>query len=745
MFKRMNSRRSVLAASAAAIALSLGGAAVAADSPTELDVVVVTAQKREQTLIDVPQSISVVSGSKLEDLQAVTFSDYLKLVPGLQVSQSQPGQGRLVIRGVNTGGVASTVGVYMDETPFGSSTGLANGAVLAGDFDTFDVARIEVLRGPQGTFYGANSLGGVLKFVTTAPQFGETEMRARANLETVRGGGESYGASGVVNIPLGETLAFRAVGSYRDTAGFIDSIGTAGSDRENDINDSLSYGARASLLFVPNDTFSLRLNAVAQNIEVDSPTVAESNANTLQTLYGRPTLSQFVPQFSDFEYRVYNAVAEVDLGFADLSSSSSYSTQKQTLRTDLTTNLSGLVNAIFGVPNEFFLGQRTNLEKYTQELRLSSNEASPFEWLVGVYYNNEEGLIDQRYHAVTPGTFTDITTLPLLGTAVLPSKYEELAGFANVTLRMGERLTVDVGGRYSRNEQSATQRSDGVLAGGPATYSVSSSEKVFTYSVAPRFKLNENASLYARVAKGFRPGGPNVVPPAAPATVPRSYDSDSVLSYEFGFKAETPDRRVSVDLAFFHIDWKDIQLFAAVNGFGVNINGAGAKSDGIEFTTTVRPVSGLTLSANGAYTNARLKDDTSPLVGGLAGDQLPFTPELSLGFNADYRWQVSDKAEAFIGGSVRHLSDQSGGYDTVFRTANGRQRKIDSYEVVDVRAGVDFGRFSVEAYAKNLTDSDGNVSTGALTANGFNVLPNGALGVGVIRPRTVGVAVTAAF
>jgi outer membrane receptor protein involved in Fe transport len=218
-----------------------------------------------------------------------------------------------------------------------------------------------------------------------------------------------------------------------------------------------------------------------------------------------------------------------------------------------------------------------------------------------------------------------------------------------------------------------------------------------------------------------------------------------VLSYEFGFKAETPDRRVSVDIAFFHIDWKDIQLFASVNGFGANINGAGAKSDGIEFTATVRPVEGLSLQANGAYTNARLEDDTPTLVGGLKGDRLPFTPELSLSLNADYRWQVSDNAEAFVGGSVRYLSDQNAGYDATFRAANGRQRQIEAYEVVDVRAGVDFGKFSIEAYAKNLGDSDGVVSSGAVTANGFNVFPAGAIGTGVIRPRTVGVAVTAEF
>ena len=133
------------------------------------------------------------------------------------------------------------------------------------------------------------------------------------------------------------------------------------------------------------------------------------------------------------------------------------------------------------------------------------------------------------------------------------------------------------------------------------------------------------------------------------------------------------------------------------------------------------------------------------LVGGLKGDRLPYTPELSLGFNADYRWQVSDNAEAFVGGSVRHLSDQNGGFDATFRAANGRQRKIESYEVVDLRAGVDFGQFSVEAYAKNLGDSHGVVSTSAVTANGFNIYPGGAIGTGVIRPRTIGVAVTAEF
>ena len=165
-------RLSTKALSGTALALALASPAIAwaqDGEPPFGDEIVVTAQKRSQTLIDVPQSVSVVSGATLEQQGATNFADYLKNVPSLQLVQGTPGQGRLVLRGINTGGVASTVAVYVDETPFGSSTGLANGSELAGDFDSFDIARIEVLRGPQGTLNGASSLGVLLKFVTNAP------------------------------------------------------------------------------------------------------------------------------------------------------------------------------------------------------------------------------------------------------------------------------------------------------------------------------------------------------------------------------------------------------------------------------------------------------------------------------------------------------------------------------------------------------------------------------------------------
>src|SRR5688500_16006223 len=183
---------SIGAGSAGAFVLLLGATDVRAAEGQTIEEVIVTAQKRAEALIDVPQSVSVVDERMLERHQATSFQDYIKLVPGLQLSQATPGFGRLVMRGVNTGGVASTVAVYVDETPFGSSSGLVNGAILAADIDPFDMQRIEVLRGPQGTLYGASSLGGVLKFATNTPSTDGFEGRMRLSAESVDDGEMGY-------------------------------------------------------------------------------------------------------------------------------------------------------------------------------------------------------------------------------------------------------------------------------------------------------------------------------------------------------------------------------------------------------------------------------------------------------------------------------------------------------------------------------------------------------------------------
>jgi iron complex outermembrane receptor protein len=767
----MTNFRSALMISASAIGMVSAAPALAAQTvpaaqsastatPSAQDVnsqdIIVTAQKRTQLLIDVPQSITVISQASLEKQQASSFQDYLKLVPGLQVDQATPGAGRLILRGLNAGGVASTVSVYVDETPFGSSSGLVNGGVLAGDFDTFDVGRIEVLRGPQGTLYGASSLGGLLKFVTNAPNLKKTEARGRVAIESTEGGSLSYRANAVINVPLSPTLAVRASGYYNKLGGWIDSIGTSGkdifgftlkSDVKKNINRAEIYGGRASLLFKPSDGVDVRLTAIAQNIRTKSPSVVESDPNTLQTLYGRPTLSKFADEFGNVDYRVYNGLLNYDFGVATLTSSTSYSTQRQSFQQDATFNLSGLIRAALGAPaNDFYLDQNTDSKKFTQEVRLASAKGGRFEWLVGGYYANEKGLIFQNFVAADPSTQAPLPFPFTLGQVNLKSKYQEYAGFANATVHFTDQFDLDFGGRYSHNKQSAAQTASGVLAGNvPVNTNLRSSDNVFTYSVAPKYKFSRHASIYARIAKGYRPGGPNVIAPNAPANTPVSFKPDTVTSYEVGLKGETENRMFSWDVAAYHIDWKNIQLLTVVNNFGVNINGASAKSDGAEFTLTYRPVRGLVASVNGAYTNSRLRADTPTQVGGRKGDRLPFTPPFSLSGNLDYSWSLSSGSTAFVGGSARYLSRQTADYDNTFRTANGSQRKVPAYTVVDLRAGVDVGRLSVEAFVRNLTNADGKTSTGIVTSNGLPFSPNGAIRTGVIRPRTIGLSLTASY
>jgi len=724
-------------------AIATPSAAQEADQNVGGDIVV-TAQKRTQTLIDVPQSVSVVSAEMLEAQGATNLSDYLKNVSGLQLEQNTPGRGRLVLRGVNTGGVASTVSVYLDETPFGSSTGLADGAVLAGDVDPFDIARIEVLRGPQGTLYGASSLGGLLKFVSNPPSMAGFEAKAIGGIEMTKGGDASYRGGAMINVPLGETLAFRASGSYRKQGGYIDSVGTAGSNERKNINDFENYSARASLLWQPDSALSIRLSALLQNIRVEAAGAIEADPATLKPLYGGLTLSEYIPEFNNLDYRVYNATVEYDLGPASLTSATSYAEQLQAFRADVTANLS----AALGGPY-VYVRQDTPNRKWTHEMRLASNGGDVIEWLVGGYYAHEKSRVFQRLGAAdptTPGVLSPIALDPELAVYDLRVRYEEIAGFANATLHLAPWFDIDIGGRYSHNKQAALQETEGALLG-DTVIGVRSSDNVFTWSVAPKVKFGSRASLYGRVAKGYRPGGPNVVPTNSPPGTPQTFDPDTVTSYEIGFKGETSDRSAAVEAALYHIDWNDIQLAAMVNGFGVNVNGGSAKVDGAEIVATLRPDAGLTTSVQFTYTDARLGSDTDPLVvGAVKGDRLPFTPKYAVSINVDYQWDIGADATASFGGSIRSLSKQSGNFDPAYLAAQGHFARIPSYEVIDLRAGLTMGNYSLNAYVNNLTNSGGIVSVQPL--RGVAGLPryaNGASGIAVMRPRTIGLNLTVGF
>ena len=753
---------SIAAASALVLAAGTAQAQGTAVQPDEgLEQIVVTAQKREQVLTEIPMSVTVLSGQALEQQHADNFQDLVSLVPGLSISSATRGVTRLTLRGINTGGVASTVGVYVADVPFGSSSGLANGAILSGDFDMFDLSRVEVLRGPQGTLYGASSLGGVLKYVPEPARTDATEVRFHGSMESVDNADPGYALAGAVNVPLSDVFAVRATAFHRADDGYIDSIGNnpiptltdpnvnvfEGTLVEEGLNSVDTTGGRLQALFRPNDDFSVNLMALMQDIDTGAPSTVDADPVTLEPVNGL-VQSRYQEQSYDIAYRVYSATVDWDFGPASLQSITGYGTFEEDFQVDaaiaaeLTGGppLSSFLTFLFDDPNtpeiapliSAILPQVTSTDKWTQEFRLVSPDSDTFEWLVGAYYTDEESLIDQTILAVEPGTQNLVEGLPVLAIANIESTYEEIAVFANATWHLTDQLELSVGARQSDNEQTALQTSAGPLAG-DSEIPGSSSESPFTWSFSPRFEFDDRTSAYVRVATGFRPGGPNIVPPGAPTEV-ASYDSDELTSYEAGLKTESASGLFALDIAAFFLDWEDIQLFAVIEGFGVNANGGKAESRGLEFSASLLPADGLTLSFNGAYTDAELTENTSEQVGGLAGDALPFVPEWSFGLSASYEWALSGDATAYVGGTAGYTGKRSIGFDQ--READGSAREADSYTTLDLRAGVRYDRWSFELYGKNLSDEEGITSVGTA-----NTPATGLAELGLIRPRTYGLSV----
>jgi outer membrane receptor protein involved in Fe transport len=797
MMKKIDNRgRAALFSSAAILAFALATPAVAQSAaqqqqsapPQDQSVsnensqaIIVTAQKRAQVLLDVPASVTVVGGETLERQHAKSFQDYVSLVPGFSINGSTAGVTRITLRGANTGGVASTVAIFMDDVPFGSSTGLANGSVLSGDFDPFDLNRIEVLRGPQGTLYGASSFGGVLRYITNPPKLNVVEVRGQAGIEDTAHGGLGYNAAAVFNAPLGNKAAVRVDGFYRKDHGYVDSIGNnpipnllTGEEIgrtlvAKDINDRKSYGGRASLLVDPTDNLSIRLTAFAQNLNSGAGDYFEVDPDTLKSLYGDFVQSRYQPEPTHIKYRVYYGTADWDVGFATLFSSTSYSTFRENLETDASSvdvggfNFAQLVNLLanlgpnvdlIGLPPSFIIAdtpvtrplgvelfQETSTNKFTQEFRVASPNNDTLEWLGGLFYTHEKSAIDpQNYFATEFGTDIIAPDIKQIAHIFLHSTYDEYAGFGNATWHITPRADLTLGGRLAHNKQDADLLIDSDLLGSAAGNNLHSSETVFTYSVAPRYELSKHASIYARVASGYRPGGPNVIPAGAPAGVPASYKADRLTNWELGIKAEAPDGHLwSAELAAYHIHWKDIQLFEVVNNTGINANGGKARVNGLEFSGALRPVRGLTLTTNGAYTNAKLEEDTPPETGGFAGDPLPWVPKWSGALHADYEFPVSTDLGGFVGGSLSYVGKRNADFSQ--RNPDGSLVRIPSYTEVDVRAGANVGQFTIEAFARNLFDKRG--ITDAFAFNGGLTFPNGAAALGAIRPRTIGLTLTA--
>ena len=694
----------------------------AAGSGVRTEVVTVSATRRREPVRDVPLRVETLSVETLERSGAASLTDYVGALPGVHVSSDGgPGRGQVEIRGVGVGSAgAPTVGIYVDDVAYGSSTSFVGEAVASLDLSLLDLHHVELLRGPQGTLYGAGAMGGLLKYVTNDPDATGFSGRAGLAVRQSKNGALGHVENAVINVPLSDGVAALRVAAFNEhDGGYITSTGRVAGDHVNDGN---TRGGRISLLFDPSKDLRVRLAATQQNIQRNGTGILQYDVAT-----GRPVFGDLVHQlYRDEPYTIktglLSADVEYNLGWARLNVIGSAQRFRAATVLDAT-DILGSEGLNFGG-----LDNNTRLDKRTAEVRLTSTRG-PIEWLAGYYHNKETGLRDQRLYAqLEDGSAMDFVT------SGQPSRFIENAIYGDLTWNPSPQWSFTAGARAARNRQVY-----GTITNGVKDFESGGKDSSKTYLATARYSLDKVSSVYFRAASGYRPGGPNPpaldqngqVVPGAPAT----FDPDKLWSYEVGYKADLLDRRLSVEAALFDIRWDKLQQPIAVGATTLTGNAGKAESKGLELALRYKLDEHFSVDANLAYTDAKLTEDAPAL--GLSGARLPNSARLSSSVSGRYAFEVGGRA-AYAGLTIRQVGQRNAGFDSPETSIPNF--RMAGYVIGDLQAGVTVDGWELGAFVRNLADKRALSSADtALTAFG------GPLRATPVQPRTVGMNVARAF
>lgn len=702
------------------------------DAGEKLEEIIVTAQKREERLIDTPQSVSVLSADALAKIGAVQFRDFANTVPGLTFTTAGAGFTQISLRGVTTGFDPSpTVGIYVDDVPYGSSTSFANGAQLGLDAALFDLDRVEVLRGPQGTLYGASAMGGLVKYVAKRPDTAAFSGDAQAGVSnTGNDGGVSYNAAATVNMPIvTDKVAVRASGFYSHDGGFIDNHALD----QKDVNRAGVYGGRLDLLLTPLDALSIRITGFLQDISRNGEGTADYTFAGAQPYGSLDQFRMFAEPF-DQRFRLISGTVTYDLGPATLTSISSYQEKHEEYTWDVSPLYAPLCAFIGSSCSAVGVPVDSGTHKFTQEMRLASEGNQPVEWLIGGFYTHEASTLDEVFE------LRDLAGQPVangLFTYFVPSSYDEYAAFGDLTWRLTDKFDVTGGMRYARNRQKFEQTGTGLLGASKPTSR--STDNVSTYLVNARYHFSDHATGYLRYATGYRPGGPNYVtvdPATGIPNGPSTFEADRLNSYEAGFKAETADRRLGIELAAYDIDWSNIQIAVNRGGFGGIANApGGANIRGAEVVLTARPTPAFTVAGNFAYQNAKMSQANLDL-GAAKDERLPNVPRFTAALNSDYAF-ANDGLQPTVGATFRYLTERPTSFNNTVGTPGvAPQYRLPDYTTVDLRTGVSLNAVNIQLYIHNVFDEHGQLSI---------ITPQLGARVAIQQPRTIGISATTHF
>jgi iron complex outermembrane receptor protein len=709
-------------------------------STSAISEIIVTAQKRSERIQDVPVPVTVLDAGKLLETNQLRLQDYFSSVPGLNLTTDDFGASQLSIRGLSTGANTNpTVAVVVDDVPYGSSSALGSGQE-APDLDPSDLARVEVLRGPQGTLYGASSLGGLIKYVTVDPSTEGITGRVQAGTSTVYNGAQlGYNVRGAINVPLSDTFAIRGSAFTREDPGYIDNpiLGLDGANKAE------VYGGHLSSLWRPSTDFSLKLSALVQRTSIDgsqfvdiSPGLGDLQQNDIRnTGWYRQTL------------QAYSAILTAKLGGGvELTSLSGYNVTTSANSYDFTFSFGPSTQfgyngfGGFGVTGTPVVNSGAT-RKVTQEIRLSVPIAQHLEWVVGGFYDHEKSPSREDILASVPATGAVVGQWL---DAYAPSTETEYAVFTDLTYHFTDRLDVQLGGRESENKQSFTQTQTGpyvpVFLGVPAPLifpKLDSKDNAFTYLLTPRFNVSSDLMVYARLASGFRPGGTNG---NSGGMVPSFYQPDKTSNYEIGVKGDAFDHVISFDASLYYIDWKKIQLnlIYPPTGGGYIGNGSRAKSEGVELSVESKPLSGLTIAGWVSFDDAVITENfpTTSSAVGVVGDRLPYGSRISGNLSIEQDFRLTNVVTGFVGGTESYIGNREGNFASIYSTPAVRQ-VYPGYAKADLRAGIKYDSWMVNLFANNIADKRAPLygGLGSFNPSAFEYL----------QPRTVGVSLAKKF
>lgn len=789
-----------------AIAFAMPAMAQDAESGTTEDGgIIVTANKREQNLQDVPAAVTALGNESLDQLQVSELQDVVKFLPSVTIQQGGPGFAQVYFRGVASGENANhsaslpTVGTYLDEMPITTIQG-------ALDIHAYDLARVEALAGPQGTLYGASSMAGTLKLITNAPDTSSTYGSVGLEVNTVSKGSVGGVAEGFINAPLSERIAARLVGWYRRDGGYIDNIAgsrtyaTSGVTRNNapfvekDYNQVDTYGARLALGIELDDNWTVKPVLMGQVQEADGSFSQERSGQTTKSLQ----TVQYQTEGSKDRWLSGALTVEGKLGNWDLTLTGGHLRRKTETNSDYS-DYSYFYDALNGYgaywydnagnpvdPTQYIQG----IDRYRKsfaEFRVSSPAEAPLRFIGGLFWQKQSHNIEQNYII---DNIADAITVPGTDSNIWLTKQKrtdrDYAAFGEISFDVTEKLTLTGGARlykydnslfgffgfargYSGNtgvarcitttgaefrDNPTGTFAQPILNGAPCTnVNKSTSDTDFIHKLNATYKFSDNALVYATWSRGFRPGGINrrgTLPP---------YGPDELDNYELGWKLGTGGFRLNG--AIYQEDWNNIQLsFLGANGLTEIRNAGIARIRGIE-TDLNYSAGGFTFGTGFSYNQAEIRRDFCRIANATfdcttpgnallapAGSRLPVTPKFKGNLLTRYEFPMGS-----WDGHIQFNVNRTSGRRSDLRPAQNRIKgNLPGYTTADFSVGMKNDAWKVEAYATNLFDTRGVVNTGVQcveTVCGTGVTAStptgGAFYDVLIKPRIIGLKVTRDF